>query len=183
MGQEQGEAADRAREGEQGQEGERADLLPRDRWLASLPRSYTAAGNLLTDEAGRVLVLKPNYRPGWQFAGGTVDLGEDARECARRELLEETGLVMEPGRLLVVSWTHPSEQLDHPAVHFIFDAGTIAADTPIALQESEIEEYRWAAPEEAYRLLGPAREPRLRAALAARVDGEVRIMGTTISGI
>ncbi|MDH6113222.1 8-oxo-dGTP diphosphatase [Kitasatospora sp. MAP12-15] len=158
-------------------------LLPRDRWLASLERSYTAAGTLLTDEAGRILVLKPNYRPGWQFAGGTVDSGEDAYECARRELLEETGLRIEPGRLLVVSWTHPSDQLEHPAVNFLFDAGSVPVGTPIALQESELEEYRWVEPEEAMVLVGPARELRLRAALAARADGEVRIVSSVISGI
>ncbi|MDH6135871.1 8-oxo-dGTP diphosphatase [Kitasatospora sp. MAA4] len=158
-------------------------LLPRDQWLASLPRSYTAAGTLLTDESGRVLVLKPNYRPGWQFAGGTVDRGEDAYECARRELLEETGLRIEPGRLLVVSWTHPSAELNHPAVHFIFDAGTVPVGTPIDLQEEELEEYRWVEPAEAMVLLGPARELRLRAALAAREDGEVRIVASTITGI
>ncbi|WP_035794083.1 NUDIX domain-containing protein [Kitasatospora mediocidica] len=158
-------------------------LLPRDQWLASLPRSYTAAGTLLSDEAGRILVLKPNYRPGWQFAGGTVDPGEDAYECARRELLEETGLRIEPGRLLVVSWAHPSAELDHPAVHFIFDAGTVPVGTPIDLQEEELEEYRWVEPAEAMVLLGPARELRLRAALAAREDGEVRIVASTVSGI
>lgn len=161
----------------------REPLLPRDQWLASLPRSYTAAGMLLTDEAGRVLVLKPNYRPGWQFAGGVLDIGEDAHECARRELLEETGLRIEPGRLLVVSWAHPSDQLDHPSVHFIFDAGTVPVGTPIALQEEELEEYRWVAPEEAMALVGPARELRLRAALAAREDGEVRIVSSLFSGI
>ncbi|PYC73559.1 ADP-ribose pyrophosphatase [Streptomyces tateyamensis] len=158
-------------------------LLPRDAWLASLPRSYTAAGTLLTDEAGRILVLKPNYRPGWQFAGGTIDLGEDALECARRELLEETGLDREIGRLLVVSWTHPSEALDHPAVHFVFDAGTVPVGTRIALQEAELEEYRWVTEEEAYQLLGEARGPRLRAALAARADGVVRVVAGTVTGI
>ncbi|MCX4746362.1 NUDIX hydrolase [Kitasatospora sp. NBC_01287] len=159
------------------------ELLPRDAWLASLPRSYTAAGTLLTDEAGRVLVLKPNYRPGWQFAGGTIDAGEDALQCARRELLEETGLDREIGRLLVVGWIHPSEQLNHPSVHFMFDAGTVPVDTAIVLQESELEEYRWVAPEQAYELLGEARAPRLRAALAARADGVVRIVAGTVSGI
>ncbi|GAA1958094.1 NUDIX hydrolase [Kitasatospora viridis] len=158
-------------------------MQARAAWLASLPRSYTGAAVLLTDQDGRVLVLKPNYRPGWQFAGGTIDLGEDAAQCARRELLEETGLDLPVGRLLTVVWTHPSEQLDHPAVHFVFDVDPVPAGTAIALQESELEDYRWATVEEAAALLGPARAPRLRAALAAREDGAVRVIGSTVTGI
>jgi 8-oxo-dGTP pyrophosphatase MutT (NUDIX family) len=157
-------------------------LLPRDAYLASLPRSFTSAATLLTDEAGRVLVVKPNYRPGWQFAGGVIDLGEDAAQCARRELLEETGLDREVGRLLVVSWVHPSDQLPHPAVHFVFDGGSVPVGTAITLQAAELEEYRWAPAAEAYQLLGPVREPRLRAALAAREDGVVRVVAGTESG-
>ncbi len=158
-------------------------LLPREEWLASLPRAYMAAGVLLTDEAGRVLVLKPSYRAGWQFAGGVVDNGEDARQCAERELLEETGLRIEPGRLLVVSWTHPSPELDHPHVNFFFDAGTVPDGTEVVLQEAELEEYRWVAPQEAMAMVGPARELRLRAALESRVDGELRFVSSLHTGI
>jgi 8-oxo-dGTP pyrophosphatase MutT (NUDIX family) len=156
--------------------------LRRDAWLASLPRSFTGAAVLLTDEDGRVLVVKPNYRPGWQFAGGIIDLGEDAAQCARRELLEETGLDREVGPLLVVAWIHPSQELPHPSVQFMFDAGSVPVGTVIELQAAELDEYRWVPPAEAYELLGAARAPRLRAALAAREDGVVRITSGTVSG-
>ncbi|MFE9426174.1 NUDIX domain-containing protein [Kitasatospora sp. NPDC006697] len=162
---------------------ENDQMQPRDAWLASLSRSYTGSAVLLTDEEGRVLVVKPNYRPGWQFVGGIIDRGEDAAECARRELLEETGLDLPVGRLLAVAWTHPTEQLNHPAVHFVFDVEPLPVGTEVALQESELEEYRWVEVEEAARLLGPAREPRLRAALAARADGVARVIGGVVTGI
>lgn len=68
-------------------------------------------------------------------------------------------------------------------MHFVFDAGSVPVGTEIALQAAELEEYRWAPVAEAYELLGPARESRLRAALAAREDGVVRVIAGTVSGI
>jgi 8-oxo-dGTP diphosphatase len=157
-------------------------LLPRDQWLASLPRVFAAAGCLIRDPAGRVLIVKASYRPDWQFVGGTVDRGEDAEQCAVRELQEETGLVAEAGPLLTVAWTHPTEDLGHPAVHFLFDFGTIPADTPITLPAGELDDYRWVTVEEAHPLLGPTRSPRLAAGLAALADGRTRMVTTPAGG-
>ncbi|MCX5212088.1 NUDIX hydrolase [Kitasatospora sp. NBC_00240] len=157
-------------------------LKSRDEWLASLPRAYAAAGCLLQDEQGRVLIVKAGYREHWQFPGGTIDLGEGPDACAARELEEETGIVREAGGLLVVAWTHPSAELDHPAIHFLFDLGSIAGDTPVTLPAGELDSYRWAPVEEALQLLGPARSLRLAAGLEARTDGRVRVVTSPVSG-
>ncbi|MER8187017.1 NUDIX hydrolase [Kitasatospora sp. NPDC094015] len=157
-------------------------LRTREQWLASLPRVYAAAGCLITDPAGRVLIVKAGYREHWQFVGGTVDLGENPQQCASRELLEETGIVRAAGDLLVVAWTNPSDELDHPAGHFLFDLGTMAADTPITLPAGELDDHRWAGPDEALALLGPARSLRLTAGLAARADGRTRVLTSPTSG-
>ncbi|GAA5003538.1 NUDIX hydrolase [Kitasatospora paranensis] len=157
-------------------------LQSREEWLASLPRVYAAAGCLITDPQGRVLIVKAGYREHWQFVGGTVDLGENPQQCAGRELQEETGIEREAGELLAVAWTNPSTELDHPACHFLFDLGTIDADTPITLPAGELDAHRWAEPGEALRLLGPARSLRLAAGLQARADGRVRIVSSPVSG-
>ncbi|MFJ4677273.1 MULTISPECIES: NUDIX hydrolase [Kitasatospora] len=158
------------------------EFASREEWLASLHRVYAAAGCLITDPDGRVLIVKPGYRPGWQFVGGTVDLGEDPRQCATRELHEETGLHREAGDLLTVAWTNPSGELDHPACHFLFDLGVFPADTPITLPPGELDAYRWAPVPEALALVGPARALRLEAALAARADGRTRVVTAPNSG-
>ncbi|MDH6124545.1 NUDIX hydrolase [Kitasatospora sp. GP82] len=157
-------------------------LQTRDEWLASLTRVYAAAGCLISDQQGRVLIVKAGYREHWQFVGGTVDPGENPVECAKRELLEETGIVGEPGELLAVAWTHPSAELEYPACHFLFDFGTIPADTPITLPPGELDSHRWVTPEEALTLLGPSRSLRLTASLAARADGRVRVVTSPNAG-
>ncbi|MER8100671.1 NUDIX hydrolase [Kitasatospora sp. NPDC094016] len=157
-------------------------LKSREEWLASLPRIYAAAGCLLRDESGRILIVKAGYREYWQFPGGTIDLGEGPVECASRELLEETGIVRATGELLAVSWTHPSAELDHPAQHLMFDFGTVPDGTPVTVPAGELDRHQWATVEEALELLGPARSLRLRAALEAAVDGRVRIVTTPVSG-
>ncbi|MFW6071483.1 MAG: NUDIX hydrolase [Candidatus Bipolaricaulota bacterium] len=50
----------------------------------------------LQDESGDRLVLVKQYREPagqtlWEFPAGTLEEGETRRECARRELIEETG--------------------------------------------------------------------------------------------
>ncbi len=157
-------------------------LLSRDAWLASLPRAYAAAGCLLRDEDGRVLIVKAGYREHWQFPGGTIDLGEGPEDCAGRELAEETGIERTAGALLAVSWTQPSAELDHPAAHFLFDLGTVPNGTPVTVPAGELDEHRWAPVPEALALLGPARSLRLAAALEARTDGRVRFVNSPVSG-
>jgi hypothetical protein len=41
-------------------------------WYASLPVLYAAAAALITDSAGQVLLVKPNYRDHWTLQGSGV---------------------------------------------------------------------------------------------------------------
>ena len=56
------------------------------------PLIQTGAGVIVVDAAGRVLLQRRSDNGCWDYAGGSMELGEEAEETARRELLEETGL-------------------------------------------------------------------------------------------
>ena len=114
-----------------------------DAWYAQLPTMFGAAGALFTDGAGRVLLVKPNYRDHWSLPGGILEHGEPPHEGCRREIGEELGLDITPGRLLVLGWAGLDGKRPRPVMHFVFDGGTLAADTPIRLQAQELDDYRF----------------------------------------
>ena len=66
------------------------------RWTVRLshPRFAVTAGAVITDDRGRVLLLKHRFRPGggWGMPGGFLEKGEQPDEALRRELREEVGL-------------------------------------------------------------------------------------------
>ena len=60
-------------------------------------------GAVVTDEQGRLLMIKRGHEPGaglWSIPGGRIEPGETDAEALVREMLEETNLSIEPGRLL-----------------------------------------------------------------------------------
>ncbi len=58
---------------------------------------------VIFDEAGRVLCVRVNYGSRyWTTPGGRVEDGESPADTLIREVLEETGYVVEPGGLIGV---------------------------------------------------------------------------------
>ena len=76
------------------------------RWGVRLtqPRFTVTAGAVVSDERGRVLLLRHVFRrgSGWGIPGGFLARGEQPDEAVRRELREETGLALEEVELAFV---------------------------------------------------------------------------------
>jgi 8-oxo-dGTP diphosphatase len=77
--------------------------LRRGTMRLSHPRFAVTAGAVITDNQGRVLLLKHRFRPGtgWGMPGGFMQEGEQPAEALRRELREEIGLEVEKVELLI----------------------------------------------------------------------------------
>lgn len=69
----------------------------------------------------RVLLAQRSVPPGigrWGFPGGMQELGETVRECAARELREETGILAEPAAVLTALDTIRRDEEGRVQGHF-----------------------------------------------------------------
>ncbi len=134
-----------------------------------VPRVPVSVGALVFDGAGRLLVLKPNYKSGWTIPGGQMDAGgESPWEACRRETQEECGLQVLSGRLVCVDFRRPGPTR-LGGVRFLFHCGTFSDRqlAAITLQAEEIDEYRLADRGEALALLRPPIRRRVEVGITA----------------
>jgi len=130
-----------------------------------------AAGALITDPHGRVLLVKPNYRDYWTLPGGICEHGEPPHVGCAREIAEEIGLELGVGALLAIDWAQPYGQEARPIMHFLFDGGALEDGAGIVLQREELDDFRFTDPAEVSGYLAPYGVRRVAAALAGRAAG------------
>jgi ADP-ribose pyrophosphatase YjhB (NUDIX family) len=133
---------------------------------AKQARKRVGADVLIRDERGRVLLVNPAYKPDWDLPGGMVEANESPMAAARREVLEELGLELEVGRLLVVDWVPPHGPWDD-SLMFVFDGGVVSGEQARALRvvDQELTGFRFVDRGEAGRLLRSYMWSRVRSAL------------------
>ena len=116
----------------------------------------------------KILLIKRGRPPGqgaWSLPGGKQELGETAEACARRELLEETGLTTGPLTFIahVDSIHHDAAgRIEYHYTILDFAARYISGD---ATAGDDVTDIAWARPDEfdAYNLWPAAREVILKA--------------------
>ena len=135
---------------------------------------------VLHDGYGQALLLERRDRPGfWQSVTGSLEAGEQPAAAARREVAEETGLLLVPGQLH--DWHLSTDYGIYPQWRHRYPPGTtrntehtfsavIAADSPIRLAEAEHLRYAWLPLAQA---AGQVFSPSNRAALL-RLAGAVK---------
>lgn len=89
---------------------------------SGLPRKRAIAQLLVRDGGNRLLLCNLTYKTDWDFPGGVVEDDESPRAAAERECLEELGLRLPAGRLLLVDWLPAWGGWDDACV-FVFDGG------------------------------------------------------------
>lgn len=110
---------------------------------------------MVRDSAGRLLLVRNRDDGRWQTVGGGMDPGEEPADAAVREAHEETGLLVEPTRVIGV-YAGPEFRLTYPNgdvvdyVGIAFAARVVGgAERPC---EDEVDRLGWFPREEALAL-------------------------------
>lgn len=104
---------------------------------------------------GKVLLLKEstNYADGanagkWDVPGGRIDMGERWDTALLREVKEETGLDIVPGRAFAMEEWRPVVRGEQwQVVSTFFECTTSGAPDSVILSQDHVE-YKWFTPEE-----------------------------------
>ena len=99
------------------------------------PIHIVAAGGLVTNSQGQVLLIKsPRYRD-WEFPGGQVEEGETITHALEREVFEETGIVV-----LVKSLVGIYSNTRKPSiVNMDFICEYVSGEPKTSLESAEVE--------------------------------------------
>lgn len=140
--------------------------------MASLARKRMAAGALFRDEAGRVLLVEPTYKPNWEIPGGAVEQEESPPAACHREVVEEIGLDRPVGRVVAVDWV-PSRPERPEGLILVYDGGVLEADeiAAIRLQADELASYAFVEAERAGEFVSELLARRIAACLEAVSTG------------
>ncbi len=139
--------------------------------FAAMPKKRMAASALFLDEQGKILIVKPTYRPDWLLPGGIVEDHESPRQACIREIKEELNIDAPLDKLLCIEHLSDDTQQTE-SVQFVFYGGLIPASQlpSIALPVPELSEYRFSMREEALQLLSCKLARRLPYCLQALKD-------------
>jgi 8-oxo-dGTP pyrophosphatase MutT (NUDIX family) len=114
--------------------------------LGHRPLLQVGASVIVEDENGRILLQRRSDNHLWCYAGGSVELDEEVEAAAKRELLEETGLVANRLTLFGV--------FSGKATHYVYPNGDEVSNVDIVYlcddydgdlrcQAEEVEELRF----------------------------------------
>jgi 8-oxo-dGTP pyrophosphatase MutT (NUDIX family) len=127
-------------------------------WRISRGLTLGVQGMVL-DSAGRVLLVRHSYRPGWHFPGGGVEKGETVLDSLKRELAEETGVELTAPPDMYAIYTNFNY---FPGDHILLFAVRHWKQTRVPKPNHEIIEQAFFAPGEVPQSINPPTMRRLR---------------------
>jgi 8-oxo-dGTP diphosphatase len=110
--------------------------------LVHYAHSAPAVAAFVRDDTGRLLLARRAHEPDaglWDTPGGFLEEGEDPLDGLRRELLEETGLEIEPGDYLG-AYVDSYGESGTAVLNLVFEASVLAGEMAPA---DDVAELRW----------------------------------------
>ena len=102
---------------------------------------------VITDSAGRALVVRKHGTTVFMQPGGKPEPGESAAEALARELHEEIGLAVSPAALVPLG-SFESDAANEPGHRVVAEVFRIDAEPDAVSARAEIAEVRWITPAE-----------------------------------
>lgn len=109
-----------------------------------MPDIHVSAA-IITDPAGRVLVVRKQGTERFMQPGGKPEAGENAAQTLVRELHEELGLVVDIGALTPLG-TFISAAANEPGHRVVAEAFAMQASPEEVQAQAELAELRWITP-------------------------------------
>ncbi|WP_256728706.1 NUDIX hydrolase [Microbacterium oleivorans] len=103
---------------------------------------------VVTDGAGRTLLVRKRGTERFMAPGGKPEPGESAAQALARELHEELGVVVSPADLAYLG-RFESDAANEPGFRVLAEAFALTLDPRSVSAAAEIAEARWLTPDEA----------------------------------
>lgn len=111
------------------------DKCYKESMIHNYPLHIVAAGGLVTNSQGQVLLLKSPRYGDWEFPGGQVEEGETIPHALEREVLEETGIVARVKSLVGIY----SNTRQPPIVNLDFICDYVSGEPVTSAESTEVE--------------------------------------------
>jgi ADP-ribose pyrophosphatase YjhB (NUDIX family) len=129
-------------------------------------------------ESGKVLLQRRDDNGRWGLPGGAVEPGESLREAIAREVREETGLEVEPVRVIGVYSSPALHQVmsypDGNVIHYVSTSLACVITGGMLVPGAESLELAWFAPDALPDDVMPIARIRIEDAVADRVEAFLR---------
>ena len=104
------------------------------------PKHSVSVSAAIVDDHGRILVIRRRDDGRWEPPGGVLELGETIHDGLRREVREETGLLVEP-----IAQTGTYKNMTRGIVALVFRCRITHGAAGLS---DEVQDLRWLAPNE-----------------------------------
>jgi ADP-ribose pyrophosphatase YjhB (NUDIX family) len=116
--------------------------------MGSTPKHSVSVAGIVVRDDGRILVIRRDDNGHWEAPGGVLELDESFEAGVRREVLEETGLLVAVERL-----TGVYKNLQHGIVALVYRCRPVGGEPHVTEEAREIS---WMTMDEVQSAMTPA---------------------------